>query len=62
MERDAVKRASAQAGAAGVAGAAAARANGNVNVTPLGDWSAQAEDPRAWPHCPPERILQCTCP
>ena len=39
-ERDAAKRAPAQAGAAG---AAAARAN--VNVTQLGNWTTQAADP-----------------
>ena len=42
-ERDAAKRAPAQAGAAGAGGAAAARAN--VNVNPVGDWTTQAEDP-----------------
>jgi hypothetical protein len=47
-ERDAAKRAQAEAktaGAAGAAGAAAALANLNVNT--LGDWTTQAEDPAA---------------
>jgi hypothetical protein len=42
-ERDAAKRASAQAGAAGASGAAAAVAN--LNVNPHGDWTTQTEDP-----------------
>ena len=45
-ERDAAKRAPAQAGAAGAAGAAAALANLNVNVNPVGDWTTQTKDPR----------------
>ena len=48
-ERDAAKRAPAQAGAAnaaGAAGAAAAAANERVNPRdPGGDWTSQAEDP-----------------
>jgi len=40
--RDAAKRASAQAGAAGAGGAVAARAN--VHVNPVGDWTTQAAD------------------
>ena len=46
-ERDAAKRAPAQAGAAGAAGGAAALAN--LNVNPLGDWTTQAEDPFVGP-------------
>jgi hypothetical protein len=46
-ERDAAKRAPAQAGAAGAAGAAAALANLNVNAG--GDWTTQSEDPRVGP-------------
>ncbi len=42
-ERDAAKRALAQAGAAGAGGAAAARANENMN--PVGDWTTQTADP-----------------
>ena len=42
-ERDAAKRAPAQARAAGAGGAAAALTT--VNVNPLGDWTTQAEDP-----------------
>jgi len=41
-ERDAAKRAPAQAGAAGATVAAAALAN--VNLNPLGHWTTQAED------------------
>ena len=40
-ERDAAKRAPAQAGAAGAEGASAARAS----VNPVGDWTTQAGDP-----------------
>ena len=43
-ERDAAKRAPAQAGSAGAGGAAAALANLNVNVNPGGDWTTQAAD------------------
>ena len=49
-ERDAAKRAPAQAGAGGAAGAAgaggvgAARADVNVNVNPVGDWTTQTEN------------------
>jgi len=46
-ERDAAKRAPAQAaaaGAAGAAGAAAALANLRVNMNPGGDWTTQAAD------------------
>jgi len=46
-ERDAAKRAPGQAGAGGAGGAAAAGAH--VNVTPLGDWTTQAEDPYVGP-------------
>ena len=42
-ERDAAKRAPAQARAAGAAGAAAALAN--LRVNPDGDWTSQEEDP-----------------
>ena len=42
-ERDADKRAPAQAGAAGAGGAAAALAD--LNVNPVGDWTTQAADP-----------------
>jgi hypothetical protein len=45
-ERDAAKRAPAQAGAAGAAGATAARA---MNVVPLGDLATQAKDPYVGP-------------
>jgi hypothetical protein len=45
-ERDAAKRAPAQAGAAEARGAAAARANTNLN--PVGDWTTQAKDPSVW--------------
>ena len=41
-ERDAAKRAPAQAGATGAAAALA-----NVNLNPLGDWTTQAADPAA---------------
>ena len=45
-ERDAAKRASAQAGAAGAGGSGgAAAARANVNMNPVGDWTTQAEDP-----------------
>ena len=46
-ERDAAKRAPAQAGAAGAAGAAAALAN--LRVHPDGDWATQAADPEVGP-------------
>jgi hypothetical protein len=47
-ERDAAKRAPANAGGAGAAGAAgAAAALANLNVNPLGDWTTQTEDPLA---------------
>ena len=46
-ERDAAKRAPAQAGAVGAAGAAAALAN--LNVNPLGDWTTQLENPSVGP-------------
>ena len=42
-DRDAAKRAPAQAGAAGAARPAAARAN--VHVNPLWDWTMQEKDP-----------------
>ena len=49
-ERDAAKRAPAQAGAAGAPGAAgAAAALANLRVNPGGDWSTQAEDPVVGP-------------
>jgi len=45
-ERDAAKRAPAQARAAGAVGAAgAAAALANLNVNPVGDWTTQTEDP-----------------
>ena len=44
-ERDAAKRALAQAGAMGAGGAASARTN--VDVNPVGDWTTQAADPFA---------------
>jgi len=45
-ERDAAKRAPAQAGAAGIGGAAAALANVHLNSrNPGGDWTTQAPDP-----------------
>ena len=52
-ERDAAKRAPANAGAAGAKKAAAALANLNVNS--LGDWTTQAEDASVGPGVFPPR-------
>jgi len=58
-ERDAAKRAPAQAGAGGAGGAAAALAS--VDVNPLGDWTTQAEDPYVGPggYCPGTPFIGC---
>jgi len=58
-ERDAAKRAPAQAGAAGAAGAAAALANLRVNLD--GNWTTQAEDPSVGPRgdCLARHVVGC---
>jgi hypothetical protein len=57
-EREAAKRAPANARAEGAAGAAAALANVNVNVNPVGDWTTQAADPNVLPRALGADILK----